>query len=102
MMKFFGLFSDKKEAVAVTKTTQVVTDKPKSIWRNNMWVMTPDGVGIMFAIAEPALVHLVSGDTGETVASKLYSTASLRQAKYAEIPACRQCSPEKAARLGYL
>ena len=102
-MEFFkNLFSDKKVTNVVNKTTHVVSTEPKTIWRNNMWVMTPNGVGIIFKLGEPCTVHLVNEMDGTTKASIEISTELLRQAKFAEIPECRKCSEEKAQRLGYL
>lgn len=73
----------------------------KSIWRNNMWVMTPLGVGVLFKLGEPNLVHLVD-ENGETQASEYFSSTQLRQAKWEEIPSVRRkVDREKGYQLGY-
>lgn len=70
-------------------------------WRNNMWVMTPDGIGIIFKLGIESEVHLTN-EKGITVATAIYPTQALRQAKLKEIPAARmKCSPAQAALLGY-
>ena len=59
--------------------------------RNNMWVMTPDGVGILFVLNEPvSTVHMVDEEEGTTFAEVSFATRVLRQAKYDEIPECRK------------
>jgi hypothetical protein len=65
-------------------------------WRNNMWVVTPDGVGIIFRLDIESLVHLVDYN-GNTVSEKYYPTLALRQAKYLEIPAARRGFTKEAA-----
>lgn len=79
------------------------SDVVKSLWRNNMWVMTPYGIGILFKIGNPNTVHLVDPKTGETLKEISVVHNSLRQAKLAEIPASRKVglTPERATRLGY-
>jgi len=70
-------------------------------WRNNMWVMSPDGIGIIFKLGVESEVHLTD-EKGLTVASKIYPTVSLRQAKFNEIPIFRRkITKEVAANLGY-
>lgn len=74
-------------------------------WRNNMWVMTPDGIGIMFNLAEySSIVHIVDKEDGlTTIAEMSYPTQALRQAKFEEIPSKRRnFSPGQAERLGYM
>ena len=101
-MNFFKLFSDKTQEVFNQKQSFVLQSAPKSVWRNNMWVMTPDGVGIIFDLKEPVVIHLVSTMNGETIRTGYYQSEVVRQAKFDEIPACRQCSRERATELGYL
>lgn len=77
--------------------------KPISLigWRNNMWVMTPDGVGIIFKLDVESEIHMVDKQ-GFTYAVRVFPTQALRQAKYKEIPAGRmKCSKEQATALGY-
>lgn len=70
-------------------------------WRNNMWVMTPDGVGVLFKLGTESDVHLTDKD-GITVDSKSYPILALRQAKFLEIPTPRRgFSKQTAANLGY-
>ena len=97
-----NLFSDPSVAVKHSATTVINTDVQKTAWRNNMWVVTPNGVGVLFQIGEPCLVHLVDPQTGVTIKEALYQSTKLRQARYLEIPECRRGDEDKAARLGYL
>jgi len=91
----FGWF--KKEPVSQIERVSL----PLLGWRNNMWVMTPDGIGIVFKLGADSEVHLIDS-SGLTIASKIYETVSLRQAKYGEIPVVRRkMSKEQAAKLGY-
>jgi hypothetical protein len=70
-------------------------------WRNNMWVMTPDGIGIVFKLGTDVEVHIVDKD-GYTMQSKLYPILALRQALFNEIPkARRHFTKEQASKLGY-
>lgn len=55
-----------------------------------MWVMAPDGIGILFKIANVCEVHLVDEEDGSTLVSAYYSIKELRQARYEEIPECRR------------
>ena len=66
-----------------------------------MWVMSPDGIGIIFKLEEPVTVHLINSE-GITVESKQYQSTRLRIAKFEEIPACRRCSYDRAVQLGYV
>lgn len=105
MWKVFSNFFKPEASSEPKKKTYVLDLKPdlgpvRSIWRNNMWIMTPDGVGIVFDLREPVRVHLVDAN-GITVGDKEYSSLSLRQAKYLEIPESRRGDPTKAKRLGY-
>lgn len=70
-------------------------------WRPNMWVMTPDGVGIIFKLGVECEVHLTDA-SGVTFLIKLYPIAILRQARLMEIPAARRkITKEIATKLGY-
>lgn len=70
-------------------------------WRTSMWVMTPDGIGIIFKLGTECEIHLTDRD-GFTMASKMYPILSLRQALFSEIPqARRHFSKETAYSLGY-
>lgn len=83
--------------------TKVQSELPLEFtaWRNHMWVMTPDGIGIIFKLGVSSEVHLTDID-GLTIASKIYPTVVLRQAKFIEVPAKRrQFSKELAASMGY-
>ena len=76
----------------------------KSSWRNNMWVMTQYGVGVLFEYAQMSTVHLVDVKTGLTVGNPIsVPLAAMRQALLKEIPECRRVGldQEKAHRLGY-
>jgi hypothetical protein len=74
---------------------------PKSTWRNNMWVMTTDGIGILFTLGDTCEVHLVNED-GSTKLCNFYPLLSLRQAFWNEIPASRRgINKETANGLGY-
>lgn len=56
-----------------------------------MWVMTPDGVGVLFNLGSiVSRVHLVNINDGTTYAEVDYGNSILRQAKYNEIPECRR------------
>lgn len=93
-MKWFNLFKQNPDV-------SVETDLVKSIWRNNMWVMTPRGVGVIFALGEPVTVHLTDSN-GLTVESVQLPSGQLRQALWDEIPESRRgVSREKGYRLGY-
>lgn len=92
----FGWF--KKE---FTKSPSVAAPLELINWRNNMWVMTPDGIGIIFKLGLESEVHLTD-EKGGTVASKVYPTSVLRQAKFGEIPIFRRkITKEIATELGY-
>jgi hypothetical protein len=89
-------FFKKKEVATPTPTTTV-----KSVWRNNMWIISPKGVGILFKMAIPCEVHLID-DYGVTKESALFPIEQLRQAKYSEIPPPRRgVSEKRAIELGY-
>lgn len=84
------------------KQNKVETQIVKSIWRNNMWVMSPLGVGILFKLDAQCEVHLVNED-GTTKDVQLLPLAQLRQATFDEIPASRmKVTREKANYLGYV
>lgn len=97
---FKWLFSDKVKHTTGKTTVVINPTVSKSIWRNNMWVMTPEGVGIIFELREPVRVHLVD-ENGLTRADKEFPSNELRQARYLEIPYMRRGDQEKAKRLGY-
>lgn len=100
--KFFSTQEEPIEVpVPVVEQVVSVTNQVKSTWRNNMWVMTPKGIGITFAIGEPTTVHLVD-EKGHTVGSDSFPFNSLRQALYTEIPAPRRGDAEIARKLGYM
>lgn len=98
-------FTKKKEEPIVAAPV-VETATPRTLvdyigWRENMWVVTPDGVGIVFKLGVDTEVHMVDAD-GYTLYSKVYPILSLRQAKYEEIPLARRgISVEDASALGY-
>ena len=70
-------------------------------WRNNMWVMTPDGVGIVFKLGTEVDVHLTDAN-GDMITSKVYPILALRQALFKEIPQKRRgITKEVASTLGY-
>lgn len=92
----FGLFKKKENFKIPLKVDPVTVG-----WRNHMWVMTPDGVGIIFRLGVISNVHLTD-IKGETIASNEYHIHQIRQATYLEIPeARRQITKEAAASLGY-
>ena len=72
-------------------------------FRNHMWVMTPDGIGIVFKVGVETEVHLVD-TAGVTITARTYPVNLLRQAKFTEIPSPRRraLSKEKAASMGYV
>lgn len=85
----------------VEKSTTAVYAPDLMNWRSNMWVMTPDGIGIIFKLGVDSEVHLTD-EKGLTVESKMYPIAILRQAKFNEIPIFRRkITKEVAANLGY-
>lgn len=65
-----------------------------------MWVMTPDGIGIIFELGVISKVHLI-GEDGLTKAEVSHPQAELRQALYKEIPECRRGDKVVANNLGY-
>lgn len=85
------------------KTPSVESTVFKSQWRNNMWVMSPYGVGILFKLGPMNDVHLVDVKTGETTSCISVTLENLRQAKLEEIPECRRngITLERANYLGY-
>lgn len=90
----FGFFEKKNNKVPLRVDPQTIG------WRTHMWVMTPDGVGIIFRLGVVSTIHLVD-NKGETFAIKDFNMNAIRQAKFEEIPACRRCNPEHAKMLGY-
>lgn len=61
------------------------------MFRNNMWVMTEQGIGILFSYSQFASeVHLVDENDGTTRLITHLGTNTLRQARYDEIPECRR------------
>lgn len=83
--------------------TEVLLPVVKKVqWRNNMWVVTEDGVGILFDYGPvDSVVHLVNPD-GTTKESKTYKSLMLRQAKWNEIPQNRRGVDRTTANyLGY-
>ena len=94
-------FRKRKKLEEIPQINTVKTQLAKSLWRNNMWVMTPQGIGVLFKCDEPSLVHLVN-DNGTTKESLAVHLNQLRQAKWLEIPECRRLvSEERAYSLGY-
>jgi hypothetical protein len=85
------------------KKANVATAINKSQWRNNMWVMSPYGIGVLFRLDTMCDVHLVDMKTGETTSCINVPLQALRQAKLAEIPSCRTkgLTSDRAAYLGY-
>lgn len=69
-----------------------------------MWVMTPNGIGILFTYQEPvSTIHLVDEQDGTTKIVAFFSSNELRQAKYDEIPKCRRgASKEWFNQKGYV
>ncbi len=95
-MSFLDYFKKKPDFASLVETNLV-----KSVWRNNMWVMTPKGVGVVFSVGEPTIVHLVDSE-GLTTESVQFPSLQLRQALWDEIPEVRRMvSREKGYRLGY-
>lgn len=87
-----------------SKTPKIVVTTPiaKSLWRNNMWVMTPKGIGILFQMGIPCVIHTINDD-GTTAGSFQLPIEQLRQATWAEIPEVRRMvSKERGAQLGYI
>jgi L-rhamnose isomerase len=85
-----------------TNTSVISSDVTKTQWRRNMWVMTPDGVGVLQEMRPDKYVsHLVDKD-GLTLSSAEHYPQDVRQAKWMEIPAFRrQVSDDVAKHLGY-
>ena len=80
---------------------KVETNIVKSMWRNNMWVMSPKGIGVLFKLDNPCVVHLVDKE-GLTTSEIQLPVEQLRQAMWDEIPEKRRgISREKGKRLGY-
>lgn len=83
-------------------TVDTSTDVVKSQWRNNMWVMTPQGIGVIFKLGPQCEIHLVAQD-GSTSGVSLLPVDQLRQAKWDEIPESRRgVSRERGLQLGYM
>lgn len=93
----------KKPAPEPEKVLEVESSVFKSQWRNNMWVMSPYGIGILFKLGQMCDVHLVDVKTGETLSCISVTLENLRQAKLEEIPPCRRngITQERANYLGY-
>ena len=74
----------------------------KTGFRNNMWVMTPRGIGILFEYKFPlSTIHLINPN-GETTKELSLSVTDLRQALWKEIPISRRgVSKEVGQYLGY-
>ena len=71
-------------------------------WRQGMWVMHEDRIAIIHRLNDPCVIHFVDPATGETIREATASLGSLRQARYNEIPACRNSfTVERALELGY-
>ena len=68
-----------------------------------MWVMTEDGVGVLFKLGTwTSEIHLVDEEDGTTKLITTKSTSSIRQARYEEIPLCRRgASKEWFNKRGY-
>lgn len=103
----FNLFSKPKpipiiQPIAMVEATPNATQgQIKSLWRNNMWVMTPKGVGVLFQLGEPCVVHLTHAN-GTFDQSWQFPSAQLRQALWDEIPEPRRaCTREHGLYLGY-
>jgi hypothetical protein len=61
------------------------------MFRNNMWVVTDDGVGVLFKLGTyVSEIHLVDEADGTTKLIVTKGTNTLRQARYQEIPECRR------------
>lgn len=75
-------------------------------WRNNMWVMTKEGVGILFNMDHfpSVVIHLVNDDgttithlgaDGKLTNDVWFNIDVVRQAKYLEIPKVRRGKDKK-------
>jgi hypothetical protein len=108
-MTWFNWFKKKAPVVVEPVETTIVPDTEfrSTIqmvqFRQNMWVMTPRGVGILFRIGSPCEVHLVSEANGHTIDIISADLSTIRQARYDEIPGSRQgIDRDRAKSLGYL
>jgi hypothetical protein len=104
-MDWFKWFKPKTQPQTLTiePSVELKSSLQMVSFRENMWVMTPQGVGILFKIGQPCDIHLVNETTGETIKNINFLISDLRQARFHEIPASRQgISKEKATALGYL
>ena len=88
-------------ALGKEPNNSVSTNVVKSQWRNNMWVMSPQGIGIIFKLGPQCEVHLVDPN-GLTIGVSLLPVDQLRQAKWDEIPESRRSvDRERGYQLGY-
>lgn len=86
-----------------SNSSVLTTQVKKTEWRNNMWVSSPDGVGILFNMKDPTscIVHLVGND-GITIKEVKHNIQHLAQAKWIEIPETRRnIDKERGLYLGY-
>lgn len=101
---FKSLFRKAKPpAPVVEPEVRIVLVTPNQTFRRGMWAMMGDQIGIIadFKGADVDFHH-VDRDTGLTIKEEQISSLRVRQAKYSEIPTCRNgLSVEAAERLGY-
>jgi hypothetical protein len=81
--------------------TATLTNVQKQGFTNNMWVMTPQGIGIVTKLDQVSIVHLTDA-IGQTVKQEGFPIATIRQARYTEIPLARRGDSEAARKLGYV
>lgn len=103
LQKLKKLFS--RETPITVEYVSTLKEQPTTFirkWRQGMWVVYKSRIGILFKLDDICEVHLVDGQTGETVEQITSPLSGLRQAKWVEIPECRRnITREKGAELGY-
>lgn len=92
-----SIFSSIKNWVA-PKQRPVVS----KTWRTGMWVMYQDKIAVLAVISELAEIHYTDSIKGENIGIAYVPLASLRQARWPEIPEQRRMISETVGReLGY-
>ena len=69
--------------------------------RRAMWVMTPEGVGIVTGVYDKFIEVMLTDDSGQNKRTQAFEPGKLSQAKVGQIPAPRRPDAATAAKMGY-
>ena len=108
-MKILGLHISRKAPAPSTHVYVSVEPGPDKTLlasrglRPAMWVKTPDGIGVVKGIDPHFIVGVaLVNEDGTNRLDMFYPIVTIRQARFAEIPAARRPSEHRGMMMGYL